>query len=1554
MARLSLSLLGTFQVMLDEEPVTAFETDKGRALLAYLALESEQPHRRERLAGLLWPERPERRARRNLSQTLFSLRKTIVDRKARRPFLLITPQTLQFNRASEHYLDVTEFRSLLVTCQNHRHRHLAACEECLVRLRQAVALYRGSFLAGLSLAGSPSFEEWALLERERFQRLLVKILRDLVDSYEQRAEYDLALRYARQWIELEPWQEEGHRQLMRLLTLDGQRGLALAQYETCRRTLAEELEVEPEPETTALYERIHAGLALPAALPLLTDRKPAEAVRSPSSPDLSPAPLEGERRQVTVVRAKVTGSTSVLEQAGTEVWAELMNHLLQRLGAEIIRFGGEVDVRSSEGLVAIFSATRAHEDDPERAVLAALAMQTALNRYVAELAQGEGIDTGPPLALGLWVGINTGEAIVTSSPRIYEHTAMGKASAVVDRMETLAESGTVLVSQNTRNLIEPLFEWEPAGEIRVKGMRRPVALYRPLVHKALVVKPRGIAGLESPLVGRQAEFRILVEAAERLQSGLGGIVTIVGEAGLGKSRLVAELRYWTLQAQSLTWAESRCLSYSTATAYHLWLDILRGVLGVSAESSPVAGQETLREQVQTICPDHFDDVYSYLASMISFPLAAEVETTLRGLGPEGLKTCTFRAVETLLEQTARRRPLIIVCEDLHWADPTSVELLERLLSLTERAPLLFICVFRPETDRACWRIKEAAARLFRHRHTDVWLKPLSPPESETLLRSLLGVSDTPRVLEEHLLNRAEGNPFFIEEIIRSLIDAEVIARDEATARWQVRREVADIVLPDTLHGVLMSRIDRLPDEARRVLQRASVIGRLFSNRLLAEIAPDHKDRLEEQLLLLQRMQLIREQTRLPKLEYIFKHHLTQEAAYSSLLQKERRLFHRQVAEALERLFPDRLEQQLGLLAYHWEQAEAPEQALLYLLRAGKQTRLAYSNEEAMDYLKRALELLDGSALGDFRKEWRLEAQQGLGQVYFATGKLAEAAACFREAIALGQEMGLSLPELIRLYHWLGTTLWWQGRYDDQIRLGEAGLALLGEDPESAEAALMYQTAAAGYEMKGNVQKWREIFSRVAQFIQHVPYAEELRSAYGHLVDMCVKSKNVEAARQWLQILEEKAAPHHDLRALGMAHYYTGWTLLQTGDLHQAGLYLQQALDLLVRIGDTKHEAWCLLRLVENCLALGDLQKAEEYVTDALHAVEAVGNKLSTGWLYDDIGQLSLCQRDLKRAEDAFQKCVSLGQELPYPPGEAHAAYLWGRAFLAQGDCDAGLEQFRACLSLIRPEGIEEYRLAFPFALGGLESTYDDPAAFRAFCRRYREEHPELRHSSFVQWYLEPAGIRECDQTVHFEDEFSPTLAPGWKWQDEFGDCSCSVQNGLKIHAATGRDLWHINLSAPRLLRPTAGEFAAQTVCEPVSDGRPAIGGLHLWQDRENFLRFDQGAGGEHEIFFGGCVDNMDVIVGRGLLPPDPQGRIFLRLERIGSRVDAFCSADGKNWFTVGQVAFPGQGSVQIGLHAIGYIDRAIYHEAYPDGTAIRFESFQLWKMREPQVHSRAT
>jgi len=796
--------------------------------------------------------------------------------------------------------------------------------------------------------------------------------------------------------------------------------------------------------------------------------------------------------------------------------------------------------------------------------------------------------------------------------------------------------------------------------MEVRGRAEPVNVFRVLESRVVAGKPRGIEGLESPLVGRDAEFQALQEVLERLQAGVGGIVTIVGEAGIGKSRLVAELLKEAVPLD-VRWVEGRCLSYGESMAYLPWVDMLQGLLGMSVEDAPVAVRDVLRRWVEGLCPDHFDEVYPFLGRMMSLPLEEVVEARLQGLEPEGLKVLTFRALEAVLESAASGRPLVLVCEDLHWADPSSLELMEHLLGLMDRASLLLVCALRPHREHGCWGTREAAARLYPHRHTDMWLNPLSADESQALVGNLLRVEALPQALRERILEHAEGNPFYMEEIIRSLIDSESIVRDDAGTYWRATRPVEDIAIPDTLQGVLMARIDRLEEDARRVLQMASVIGRIFPYRVLVAIAHEAVE-LRPHLSALQREEMIRERMRVPELEYIFKHHLTQEAAYNGLLRRERRLFHRQVAEALERLFPDRIEEQLGLLAHHWEAAGERDKAVEYLRRAGEQAAAQYASAEAVGYFSRALDLTPREDLAA-RYELLL-AREG---VYYAQMALD----AWGQDLATLQEMAEDLGN---------------DRHRAQVALHRAYHAYQSADyPASITAA---QRAID-----------------LARAIHEVGIEAEAYIRWGVALGFQGRLRaSLARKRQALRL----ARASHLRRVEGAVLYEIGWHRWMKGNLASAMVCFQRSLRILREVGDRRSEGEALRWLGRASDFQGDYDQARAYLEESTRVFREMGSRWEETKSLTSIGRVYHGLGDYDRARAYYDRCLQVSREVGARREEAYVLSDLGLLCHHMSDDEAAREHAQQALTVFREQGgAGSYRgvpqLCLGHALVGLAS-----------------------------------------------------------------------------------------------------------------------------------------------------------------------------------------------------------------------------------------------------------
>jgi class 3 adenylate cyclase/tetratricopeptide (TPR) repeat protein len=956
----------------------------------------------------------------------------------------------------------------------------------------------------------------------------------------------------------------------------------------------------------------------------------------------------GERRIVTILFCDVTGSTVMAEALDPEDVMEIMDEAFKLMIGPVMRYEGTVARLMGDAVLAFFGAPIAHEDDPERACRAALDIMAGAKVYARKLEKERGIS-----GFNVRVGINTGLVVVgeVGSDLRVEYTAMGNAINVAARMERAAEPGTTLITKDTHKLIAPLFETESLGPIIVKGKTEPVHTYRVLASRIASGKVRGIAGLDSPLVGREVKIAALQEALARLRGGVGSIVTIVGEAGIGKSRLVAELRKRNLENVSkpsqglnaLLWVEGRCFSYSSSIAYTLWLDVLRGLLNVTAEDAPTLVRDVLQDWVMAFCPDSYNNVYPYLARLMSLPLTKEEDTTVNTLEPKKLKETTFSALEMVFKGAANEQPLVLVCEDIHWADSTSIEVLEHLLGLTDRLALLVICVFRLRREHGSWQLRETVARDYGHHHIHLQLEPLGAEESEMLVGNLLHLEALPQGLRDRILGQGEGNPFYVEEIIRSLINEGAIVEDEVTGHWQATQVMAKVQIPDTLQGLLMARIDRLQIETKRVLQMASVIGRVFLYRVLDTIAED-EGRLDDRLLTLQREELIRERARLPELEYIFKHELTREAAYNGLLKRERRAFHRKVAGALELLFQERIEEQVELLAYHWERAEELENAIHYLLQAAERAARLYANEEAITLYTKAIELAGKDSPGIVSLT-RLHRGRGLASERI--GEFDQAHADYKISLQLARTAGEQQVEWQALLD-MGR-LWAYRDYNRTRDYFEEALKLSRrmDDPGMLASSLNWM---------GN---WH---SNAENSLKAIEYHQE--------------------ALEIVESLKDRRELANTLDLLGVSH-------LMGSDLTVSVRYYNRAIALFRELDDRSRLVSCLTGRSASISMLIFLASvapipspdAVSDNTEALQISEEIGAVTGEAWAYWCQGMIYLMRGNYWQARQLLQSCMKIAIDINHREFVVVGRLGLGIIYLELLNPDLAREQLEKAVSL---------------------------------------------------------------------------------------------------------------------------------------------------------------------------------------------------------------------------------------------------------------------------------
>ncbi len=545
------------------------------------------------------------------------------------------------------------------------------------------------------------------------------------------------------------------------------------------------------------------------------------------------AHLAGERRIVTAVFADVVGSTALAEGLDPEEWTGIMNRAFDQISKPIYYYEGTIARLMGDSILAFFGAPVAHEDDPARAVKAGLDILEAVQKYAEDLKKNHDID------FKMRVGINTGPVVVgeVGSDLKFEYTAMGDAINLAARLQSAAKPMTVLISEETRRYIAPLFELEDLGQIEVKGKAGSVHVYEVIKAKDKAGKVRGLksAGLESPMVGRDRELEQLTSLTKALRESKGQMAVVVGEAGLGKSRLIME---WKAASKgkgksAFQWATGQCLSYGQGLAYHLLIDLLRGLVGVPAAAEEAETHEALKKLTDELFEAASDEVYPFLGHLLSLKLDSQEQARIQQLDPQALQAQYLMALRRLLQAKAEQRPLILILEDIHWADPSSTDILIKLMPLTREARLLFCLLSRPEQDAPGWKLVKSAKENYGDILQEVHLSALTETDSRQLVANLLEIEAIPEKTRTLILQKAEGNPFFVEEVIRMLIDRGALT--QKNGRWVAEKEIENIDIPDNLQGLLLARIDRLPDEVKHTLRVASVIGRQFAVRVLEEV-----------------------------------------------------------------------------------------------------------------------------------------------------------------------------------------------------------------------------------------------------------------------------------------------------------------------------------------------------------------------------------------------------------------------------------------------------------------------------------------------------------------------------------------------------------------------------------------------------------------------------------------------------------------------------------------------------------------------------------------------
>jgi class 3 adenylate cyclase len=659
-----------------------------------------------------------------------------------------------------------------------------------------------------------------------------------------------------------------------------------------------------------------------------------------------------EMRPITALFADIVGSTGLGERLGPDEVKALIGECVTRMSRAVEDFGGVIQAFMGDGICAYFGVPAAHEDDPERAARAALRIIGVAAVYAGEVEAAWGIE-----GFDVRVGVNSGPAAVgLVGGEDSQTVALGDTTNVAARLQSAAQPGSIAIGPGTASRLDERFVLEPLGEVTVKGRSEPVAASR-LVGPRPVTEPPS----RTPLVGRERELARLRTAVADLRAGRGQVVLVIGDAGLGKTRMLAELM--SLAGEDVTRLGGRCVSYGAGSPYGPFVELLRTWLGVEETDTELAVRTKLRARAGALLGAAQDRTLPYLGLILSIRLEHDVERELLALSADELADRVQDAFARWAEALGATRPLVLAIDDLHWADRTTRDLAERLLALTDRSAVMLAAALRPDPSSQGWSFRLEAQTRFAHRVEELSLAPLEAEASRALIDELVPAGLVGEPVKDEVVTKAEGNPLYLEELLRALLEA----GGDRRRTWTITPKTA-AELPPALEALLVARIDRLEPGARRFAQVASVVGREFPVSVAAAVA----DSAEDDIAALLRAEIVREVRRFPELECTFRHGLLQEAALSTLTPTSQRELYGRVGHAMEAHLRDQSDERLEQLAFYFYRSNETEKGLAYLERAAEHSVTVEALGRAEELWQRARRLAERA--GDEQRIERIDRQ----------------------------------------------------------------------------------------------------------------------------------------------------------------------------------------------------------------------------------------------------------------------------------------------------------------------------------------------------------------------------------------------------------------------------------------------------------------------------------------------------------------------------------------------------------------------------------------------------
>lgn len=939
-------------------------------------------------------------------------------------------------------------------------------------------------------------------------------------------------------------------------------------------------------------------LVVDTALDLLRERLATRMQPDDQSSD--------ERKRVTVLFADVSGYTALSENLDPEDVANIMNRLFEAVTVEIHRFGGTVDKYSGDAVMALFGAPQALENHEEMAVRASLAMQRVIGQFSKALEKERGF------SVAMRIGLNTGPVLagLVGGLKTRSYTVMGDTVNLASRLEHAAPVGRILISATTAQPVQAIFDLEPPQQISVKGKSEPITVYLVNGEREERGRVRGLAGLYAPMVGREAEFLTLLDTFRDVARKKSWQATaVMGDAGIGKSRIRREFVAWVAgtypQTRIIT---GTCYTHTRTTPYAFIAEQIRSLFSLSRDVGLETAVTQLSNELHSLQPDLDDTEFQYqlgsLASVLGFPIAND---PLMGLDPEQRRDRTFLSLERIYLAAASQAPVLLIIDDLHWADMLSMSFLNRLLQLVARGVLknkgaMILILSRPAEDPVS-TLGQIQAELSQS-HQVIELPALDNSQAERLITELLD-QELAADLTQLITKQTQGNPFYVEEIIRSFIEDGTLHQDETSHIWQVTRAIADIQVPGSVQDIIAARLDRLPPGNKRITQHAAIIGRTFWQELLSHIT--EADSVEPTLSLLEIRQLadrLNQSQIAEDWEWMFRHILIQEVAYTTVPKTTRREIHQQVAEKLEEELDEQTSFLLPLIGFHFEQGDIPDKAIYYLTKAGEQAAAQFANDAAVGYFSRAIAVLETLA----EKESLTPEQQaqqynlllGRAEVYHLTG-----------------QRDLQATDLAQL----------QALADES-----------GSDQQQAEVALKY----AAYHQAISDFPTAVIYAKTAVVKADPRQKTEGLNAWASGL---ISQSEFDEAETLLQQAQQLAAQQNDLLNESISLVRLGIIAYYRGDTPSARDYYEDSLQRTRQLGNLPRQAACLGNLIAVYYGLGDISQSMKYGEESLSIVKTIGDRAKESIILNNLGAIYHAVGNLSVAHNYHLEALKLSQTL---------------------------------------------------------------------------------------------------------------------------------------------------------------------------------------------------------------------------------------------------------------------------------------------------------------------